>query len=259
MPFKAYFDGPNNYRGKYNFYTQGSSPKLLENLISIIEENKEDLLEVNLCWYLFNNRILHDFLKNISLAGIKVNIVTIPLQGYDASNPKNLIDLKTQNRLNDSVTKYDLAKSIFGEIFKSNEYSNYNIYFFPHLYVRSSRVKKFSRGKLPYSMHLKAAYLKKKNGSIITLSSSNLAVRDLVKYESMVVVEDEPQYYENVSKFFSDIISSSINIKDYNSGFDMTCNNYDFIEATNNSNSFFTAPFYFDSANLLEENIINLQ
>jgi len=83
MPFKVYFDGPNHYEGKYNFYKQGGSPTLLKRLISIIEENRKDLLEINLCWYLFNNNILHEFLKEISLSGIKVNIVTIPLEGYD--------------------------------------------------------------------------------------------------------------------------------------------------------------------------------
>jgi len=257
MPFKVYFDGPNHYEGKYNFYKQGGSPTLLKRLISIIEENRKDLLEINLCWYLFNNNILHEFLKEISLSGIKVNIVTIPLEGYDDTNPKKLIGLEESNQYSLPVTKYDLAKSIFGEIKKSKEYVNYNIYFFPHLYVRSSKVKKFSRGKLPYSMHLKAAYLKKKNGSVIILSSSNLAVRDLVKHESMVVIEDEP-LYDNVAKFFSDIIHHSINIKEYNSGFDMSCNTCGFIESANNDYSFFTAPFYFDSANYLESKIISL-
>ncbi len=258
MPFKAFFDGPDNYQGKFNFYTQGSSPKLLQNLMSVIEANIDELIEINLCWYLFNNKILHEFLKKASLRGIKVNIVTIPLQGYDTSNPKQLTDLEAQSKLDQPVTKYDLAKEIFEEMLKSECYPNYNIYFFPHLYVRSRRVKKFSRGKLPYSMHLKAAYLKKKNGFIIALSSSNLAVRDLVKYESMVVVEDEPKYQENASKFFADIIHNSIHIKKYHAKFDMACNTYSFIKSANHSNSFFTAPFYFDSANILEEMIINL-
>lgn len=258
MPFNAYFDGPNNYQSKFDFYKQGNAPLLLKKLISLIEENKDELLEVNLCWYLFNNEILHDFLKRTSLSGIKVNIVTIPLQGYDASNPKDLIDLETKKQVKYSVTKYDLAKKIFEEAYKSKEFPNYNIYFFPHLYVRSSKVKSFSRSKLPYSMHLKAAYLKKKNGSIIVLSSSNLAVRDLVKYESLVVVEDEPVYDANVCKFFSDMIKNSIHIKSYNSSFDMSCNRYDFMYSLNDLNSFFTAPFYYDSSNLLEEKLINL-
>lgn len=258
MSFKAFFDGPDNYQGKFNFYAQGSSPKLLEHIISIIEENRDELLEVNLCWYLFNNKSLHEFFKEISTSGIKVNIVTIPLEGYDASNPKSLLDLHTHKELEPPVTKYDLAKDIFKEVYKSNAYPNYNIYFFPHLYVRSKRVKKFSRGKLPYSMHLKAAYLKKKNGCIIALSSSNLAVRDLVKYESMVLIEDEPKYQENLSRLFSDMINNSIPIRDYDSSYNKSCNTYSFIETSNDVNSFFTAPFYFDSANVLEETLIDL-
>lgn len=258
MSFKAFFDGPDNYRGKFNFYAQGSSPKLLEQLIALIEENRGDLQEVNLCWYLFNNKELHEFLKEISSSGIKVNVVTIPLEGYDAANPKTLIDLHSRKELEQLVSKYDLAEEIFREVYKSNLYPNYNIYFFPHLYVRSKRVKRFSRGKLPYSMHLKAAFLKKKTGSILVLSSSNLAVRDLVKYESMVVIDNEPEYEQNASRLITDMISNSIPINDYNSSFNVACNSYPCVETSNDSSSFFTAPFYFDSANLLEVALIDL-
>ena len=33
MSYKAFFDGPNNYKNKFDFYEQGGSPLLLEKFI----------------------------------------------------------------------------------------------------------------------------------------------------------------------------------------------------------------------------------
>ena len=171
MPYKVFFDGPNNYKNKFDFYEQGGSPLLLEKFIEILEEQKNEIIEINISWYLFNNKFLHNYLKNISKNGVVVNVITIPLEGYDNSKPQILEDFFTGKKRRERVTKYSLARKIFGEMYKSIEYPNYNIYFFPHLYVRSEYVNKFSRGSLPYSLHSKSAYIKKKTGYAILLSS----------------------------------------------------------------------------------------
>ena len=260
MPFQAFFDRPENYSNKFDFHELGGSPQLLKNFIATIEQHKNDIEEINLCWYLFNNKHLHNYLKNLSLQDIKVNVVTIPLEGYDHRNPKQLTLDNSQQKTAQSYTKYDLAKEIFKEAYRSNDFPNYKIYFFPHLYVRSPRVKKFSRGNLPYSLHLKAAYIRKKSGKgyLLCLSSSNLAVRDLVKYESMLVIEDELQHKQNTQTFFKHLIDNSIYIKNYHSGFNTNQNAYDFLPSFNDQYSFFTAPFYFDSANKLEETLVQI-
>lgn len=260
MPFQAFFDRPENYSNKFDFHELGGSPQLLKNFIATIEKHKNDIEEINLCWYLFNNKHLHNYLKKLSLQGIKVNVVTIPLEGYDHRNPKQLTLADSREKTTKSYTKYDLAKEIFKEAYRSNDFPNYRIFFFPHLYVRSPRVKKFSRGNLPYSLHLKAAYIRKKNGKgfLLCLSSSNLAVRDLVKYESMLMIEDEPQYEQNAQSFFKHLIDNSFCIKNYHSRFNTNRNAYDFLPSFNNENSFFTAPFYFDSANKLEKTLVQI-
>ncbi|RXJ49607.1 phospholipase D-like domain-containing protein [Gelidibacter gilvus] len=255
MPFKAFFDGPNNYKKRFCFYEQGGSPFLLEKFIAILEAQKEDIEEINMSWYLYNNRFLHDYLKALSKNGIKVNVITIPLEGYDHSKPQVLEDLITGERRKKSVTKYDLAKDIFAEMYHSKAYPNFNIYFFPHLYVRSPLVNKFSRGALPYSLHVKSAYIKKKTGSIIVLSSSNLAVRDLVKYESMICIQDETAYEDAFQSFYSDLIRNSITIKDYKKSYNTICNTFEAIDFKNADSSFITAPFYKNSANLLDKTL----
>ncbi|MDF4221096.1 phospholipase D-like domain-containing protein [Maribacter sp. M208] len=255
MPFKSFFDEPENYKNRFDFYEEGGSPLLLKKFKETIEEQKNDIEEINISWYLYNNQHLHDYLKEVAATGITVNVITIPLEGYDHSKPKIIKSIVTGKKLNKRYTKYNLARIIYGEMYRSTLHQNFNLYIFPHLYVRSARVKKFSRGSLPYSLHIKSAYIKKKNGYLILLSSCNLAVRDLVKNESMIIVEDEPNYEEYIKTFYKNLIRNSINIKNYKSSLDTTCNTYEKLAFNFSDSIFITAPFYDNSANLLEKTI----
>lgn len=252
MPFKSFFDSPENYKNKFDFYDQGGSPLLLQKLIETIEQQKNDIEEINISWYLYNNSLLHEYLKNISESGIKVNVITIPLEGYDNTKPQPLENLETGKKSNDSFTKYSLARKIFSEAYHSKIHPNFNVYFFSHLYVRSAYINKFSRGSLPYSLHIKSAYIKKKDGFILLLSSSNLAVRDLVKHESMVCIEDEPNYEEPTKDFYKHLLANSTHIKDYNESLNTSCNSYEKIDFKESSSIFITSPFYYNSANILD-------
>src|SRR5690606_15000704 len=130
------------------------------------------------------------YLKRIAQKSIKVNVITIPLEGYDNKSAQKLTDIDTNVIGQSQYTKYSLAEEIFKDYYFNN-YANYNIYFFNHIYVRSRYIKQFSKGDFPYSLHIKNGYIKKKDGYISLLSSSNLAVRDKVKYESLLIIEDE--------------------------------------------------------------------
>lgn len=257
MAYKAFFENPEDYNSKFDFHVLGGSPRLIKEFIQILKDNKDEILEINLSWYLFNNLILHNFLKKLSKEGIKVNIITIPLEGYDDNNPKK-IKLKNGNYSDSTYTKYDLAKIIFKELFLAEDLPNYNIYFFPHLFVRTAHVKKFSRGRLPYSLHIKAGLIKKKKGSIVILSSSNMAVRDLVKYETLLVIEDVKQYQKDFEMFFSNHVKNSIHIKKFSSKLNTASLAYPYEKNISNNNIFFTSPLYFDSSNLLEEELNKL-
>ena len=251
MPFSAFFDAPEAYSDRYCHYRQGGSPQLLYELTSILEKDPDDVQEIIVCWYLYNNNYLHKCLDRLSKKGIKVTIITIPLEGYDSRNPKKLIDLDDGNRCSQQVSKYDLARSIFRGAYNGQTNENLNIYFFPQIYVRSIYVKPFARGALPYSLHIKSAYIKRRAGYSLILSSSNMAVRDLVKHESMVCIENEKGYEDVFSRFYKDLIRNSINIKDYKSEYNTTRNRYDKIQWTPTHNSFITAPFYDKSSNVL--------
>ena len=140
MSFHAYFDGPHNYKHPLDFYEQGGSPLLLKRFIDTIDAQKQDIVEINVSWYLYNNRLLHNYLKTLSKTGIVVNIVTIPLEGYDHSKPQLLKDLDTEKQRKESVTKYDLAREIFAEMYKSEDHPNLNLFFFS-TFVREERLR----------------------------------------------------------------------------------------------------------------------
>ena len=258
MPTKAFFDGPYLYKNKFDFYEQGGSPLLLQKFIDTIEANISDITEVNISWYLYNNKILHQYLKSISQKGIQVNVITIPLEGYDDNRSQLLTDLSTGRTSETKFTKYELAKKIFSEMYRSEEYPNFKMYFFSHMYVRSKNVKAFSRGALPYSLHVKSAYIKKKQGYLLLMSSSNLAVRDLVKEESMICIEDEDGYESMFRSFYKDLVHNSTNIKDYTKILNTSCNTFDTIDFDTSSKAFISAPFYYDSANILEKKLSDL-
>lgn len=55
--------------------------------------------------YLFNNKILHEIFYKLSQSSIDIHIVSIPLEGYDSSNIKEIIDV------NNYQNKYDFKKT----------------------------------------------------------------------------------------------------------------------------------------------------
>lgn len=254
MSFKSFFEYPDDYPNS-TYYRQGGSPKILKAIIRTIEDNIENIKEVNLCWYLFNNNVLHNYLKHISKKGIKVNVITIPLEGYDNKFAQQLTDIETNYTTPTKFTKYDLALEIFKDIYHNN-YPNYNIYFYNHIYVRSKYLKKFSKGDLPYSLHIKNGYIKKKDDYISLWSSSNLAVRDQIKYESLLVIENEPGYEDSTQQFFNDIIINSIHIKNFSKDLNIPKNKFGYLNSPSTSTNYYTAPFYFDSANNMEEVLV---
>ncbi|MDF3077960.1 MAG: hypothetical protein K0S09_1849 [Sphingobacteriaceae bacterium] len=252
MSFEVYFDSPENYKNKYNFYAEGSSPLLLARVIELLEVNKDELAEVCLGFYLFNNKILYQKLLELANMGVKVSIVTIPPEGYDDSNPKFITDRATGAELN-YATKYQLAREIFADCYR-RPHPNLNLYFFPHQYIRSARAKAFSRGSLPYSLHLKSILLNFKNSSgVVGISSSNFAVRDLIKEELLVFAKDEPEYANATQTFFADLLNYSINIRDYNFKHDYCSYGTPVVPSPTGKVNGFIAPFYQDSSFGMED------
>jgi len=254
MPYEVFFDGPEYYENKFDFYSCGSSPKLLKHLLEYLNKNGDSLAEINIALYLFNNKLLNENLIALSERGTKVNVYTIPIEGYDAESAKDIIDIETRLVISNQ-TKYEVAKDIFENHFY-NKYKNYKLYFFPHMYLRSPKLKTFSRGNMPYSLHTKSFLFIHKNGSCdMALSSSNFAVRDLVKEENLLFICHENEHEKAALDFFVTLNKCSIHISDFDfkrdySNYNISANDYDL----NNSGGFM-APFY-RNASFKIENIL---
>ena len=261
--YKISIDGPQFYKdSKYKFYNQGNSPQLLRELIDYLRSHAENIEEVYCCLYLFNNRLLHDEFKKLAKDfGVNVKIVSIPLEGYDNDKPQYILDLNSGKPIYpERKTKYNLAKEIYSEFIEENFPNNYQLFVFPHMYLRSPRVRGFSRGQMPYSLHAKTLFIKYKNGSgAVILTSSNLAVRDLIKNEIMIfILSDNERYNTPASDFFQNLLTNSISI----SKFDENENWFNFkiqVKKYNHSpHNFYLAPFYEDSPEIAEKYLIDL-
>ncbi|MBX4271753.1 topoisomerase DNA-binding C4 zinc finger domain-containing protein [Clostridium estertheticum] len=201
--------------------------------------------------------------------GIEINIISIPMEGYDCNKPEPIVDLNTglPTYVTDK-TKADLAQEIYSEFINHSKINaKYKLYIFPHMYLRSSRVNPFSRGNMPYSLHIKSFYIKFKNqGGTIALTSSNLAVRDLIKWDNMILIENETNSVINDSAqyFYTCLIEQSIPIKMFDPSKDWTktsieLRNYDYIPDKNPFvGNYYIAPFYEDSPDIIETKIIKL-
>ncbi len=190
-----YFENPSSYPGQEEspkrVFSEGTSPALLRQFMDYLDRNRGRIKSVTLCLYLYNNPKLDLFLKQLAQQGIDVTVISIPLAGYDNQGTSDVYDLDTMRPTAYRQTKMDYARCIYQQA-KQGNYRNFHLCIFPHVYVRSTRMRSFSRGEYPYSLHIKMAYIafQDKPGTIC-MSSSNFALRDEVKDDFLLFVEDD--------------------------------------------------------------------
>lgn len=240
----------------FNFYENGSSPKLLETLLKFLDECNPK--KIFIAFYLLNNKYLYRKLLELAKTGVKVNIISIPLEGYDDSKPKKLFDSENSTYSNKAYTKLSLAEEIYND-YLNNRHPNINFYIFPHICVRSKYMKKFSRGTLPYSLHIKSMLIEANNCSYSVQSSSNFACRDIKKFENLYIKETGS--INSAHEFFQNLIQNSIKLEDFDNTQSYEYNYHINISESNQrlveDHSFFSAPFYKDSNSEIENLIIN--
>jgi phosphatidylserine/phosphatidylglycerophosphate/cardiolipin synthase-like enzyme len=248
MNIYLHSDGPSKYDNSHAYYYQGSNPRLLEELLAFIDNRIEKIRGIHLCMYLFNNPLLFEKLMNYARQGIEITVVSIPLEGYDSKHPLPLVDYYNPTAQHGRETKYSLAEKIYQQCIEASKIQNFNMYIFPHIFIRSSKVRPFSRGTLPYSLHTKSIVIDYDQSGCIGLTSSNLATRDEIKDQVLVLKEDgEADYYVG-KKFFHDLITNSIRIEKFDNSLSYYDYNITLAEAPNRpSYSLFVAPFYENS------------
>lgn len=253
-----FFDSPRNYEKQGVYYSEGSNPELLEQFLRFIDKNIEKISEIDISLYLFNNLYLLDKLKIYIERGIIINIISIPLDGYDDRSRKKIV---TRHGLEviGNETKYSLAKKVYDEAsILSSKVENFNLYIFPHKFVRSKYMKPFSRGILPYSLHIKSFLIKYKDGNgAVCLTSSNLATRDEVKENFLAIIDNNQADVIKAREYFDNLRSSSILLED----FDEKNGYFDYKIQKNESSKkpghlFYIAPFYENSPLIIKQKLI---
>ncbi len=242
----------------FRFYTYGSSEPILTELFNFVDREAKNITDINLCLYLYDNWVLHSKMKSLAELGISIRVISIPLEGYDDKNPKNIINPDTKEVVYKDVTKYDLAKFVYDDIINYNN-TNYSLYVFGHTFVRSRRIKHFARGTLPYSLHTKSIFIKMRDGRSFTgLTSSNLAVRDVSKDELLLFIEDTPNTRKSSELFFNELIANSTPVKQWHNPNPHFIYNMNCIDAGQPNCNNYTAPFFTDSPIRISKQLSNI-
>lgn len=244
-------DCPRNYNSK-GFDCTGGSPAILENLIDFLQKNKEQIEMLNLCMYLYNNSILHEALVVLAASGIKIRVYSIPLEGYDDHKPMTIFDYVRDCAVyNTAKTKYDLAETVYNSATRAPELFELRIC--PHMFIRYNGVEPFSRGKMPYSLHCKSILAELKSGDcMIGLTSATMAVREMSKYEIMVLGRSKSDEAAAARDFFAGLYENSFSAKI----FDTTTKYFEYRVTTREQPSkcrnMYIAPYYSDSPDFFE-------
>lgn len=240
------------------YNTLGCSPNLTISLCNWLQSNKKNIEYIKIALYLFNNKYLFNTLKDLAESDISIDVFSIPLEGYDKDYPKYLDEYNGRRKFG-PYTKLDCASPIYHEL-KKNSNSNFRLHIVPHMYLRSNRVKSFSRGNMPYSLHCKSIFVKFKNNKYYAgITSSNLAVRDAQKLEVAYIMSLENKAeITSARDFYRGLQENSIPIESFNPNNDYS--HFPIITRNTPDKSvlMFTAPFYKDSAAIFESNIIKI-
>jgi len=223
---------PNEYGSGF---IQGSNDKIFFDIVEELNENSDQIKEIQLTLFLFNNMELYNNLLKLAEKGINITIISLPIQGYKKG-------------------KREKAKKLYTKILTDNKIK---LLIYPHMYVWYTVGY---GGFAPYSFHIKAGQIiYKTNESKIFLTSANVASGDPTHSEIALFLKCDKnskaaEIYQN---FFSEICERAVCFETYKqiiaklpAGLEQI---YDFLyvgclrmknlDAAQHNKIFFTAPF----------------
>lgn len=248
MSYKIVFDGPSvkRYSREEYYHQYGSSPDIADRIYKFFLRFSNEASELHVCLYLFNNNHIADALVELAKKGVSIFITTIPLEGY-TNRVVTVSDEKGYRR----TSKYLEAKKVHQRLLNT---PNVSLKYFNHIFVRSANFKNFSRGALPYSLHIKSILLVTNKCQYKLLTSSNLAVGDELKDELLLIERIPKDDKSNLIFFY--------HIHELATSFPVLKNKLDFYYPDKVydpfNNRIFTSPFYKDSNSKVDRDIKNL-
>ena len=232
MGIRAYNRIPSRKKVNSGLFKEGGCPELLYDLLNELT----GAYEINIAAYLFNNEIYFNHLSSLAKKGCKVNITSLPLDGYN-NTPKKI------EGYNSKISARQLARGIYKKI---RDTKNISLNIFSHQYTWHG--PSYAGNSAPYSFHVKAIYAKfrrKKNKCI--LHSANFMVSDQRHSDNIIIFEGINFYERTFERYFKDLYNFTIPQTSYTAykkhkhviaGREINLNNKD------TNNCFFTAPFY---------------
>jgi len=164
----------------------GSNEEIYLKIKDELKKGANDIEEVHLALYLFNNVDLFNTLRDIAKKA-RVRVTTIPLAGYDKR-------------------KVAGAEQVYKGVLQAKD-SNFDLLIYPHVYVWYEA--EYAEGGASYSFHVKAGYITYKDGSCkLILTSCNLSPKDPYHSEIAIVIEDpscSTPYSLAFKKFFNQV------------------------------------------------------
>jgi len=184
---------PRGYSSKGTPY--GSNSAIYWDIIQELKRKKEEEIEeIRLALYLFNNIHLYRELLRMAKKGVKVTVISLPLTGYD--------------RRKISEAEYVYEKVLGDDAIE--------LLVFPHMYLWYGA--EYAGGRASYSFHVKAGLIKYRDGtSVVFLTSGNLAPGDPTHSETAIFIEDlnSSPYVAAFGLFFDEVEQRAKPWKEY--------------------------------------------
>ncbi len=162
---------------------QGSNAKVYMEVVNELKTRKEDVNEVHLALYLFNNMDLCRTLCEVAKSGADVTVTSIPLTGYDHR-------------------KIKFATEVYKRVLTDGKVK---LLVYPHMYVWFGA--EYAGGGASYSFHAKAGLVKYKDETCkLLLTSGNLAPGDPTHSETAAFMDatNSSPYAQVFDSFFSE-------------------------------------------------------
>jgi|GEM_PF-1681432 len=180
----------------------GSNQEVYLKIEKELKDRIQDIEEVHLALYLFNNTRLYQVLRDLAKTA-SVIVTSTPLSAYDER-------------------KIATAKKIYEDLAKRYEPAeagrNPDLLIYPHMYIWYGA--EYAEAEASYSFHIKAGYVLYKDGSCkLILTSCNMSPGDPYHSELAVVLEDHSgssAYSEAFKRFFQILESLAVPWKEYN-------------------------------------------
>jgi len=232
--YRLLLDGPDFYdHPRLRFY-DGSNLRIVQALSSYLFEHDEQISTIDCALFLFSTPLLARTLKQLSEQGIRIRVVSTPLDSYHKAK------ISLADKDGEMLSKHDIATRIYTYFAKP---SNLELRIFPHVFVRSPSYRQFERGSAPYSLHTKSIWVNFKNGKTVEiLTSCNMSGADEIKDELLLIIERDAMPIKQQAMFFETLWDASVNDK---SDFDIFHYKIQ-VQRTPaiDNESFFSAPFF---------------